>query len=315
MNGKIFIDNIDIYKAYGIFIENGGYDGLVQFPSLKEPNFNNWSEEDGIEVDLSEPKVDSKTFTISFCCNMDYGVENFLGLLDETGYHDVIFVDLGITKRLRLVSMPNRETIVPDKNFELQFADDFYPFENYTRQEPERVPTCNQVGYEIDGKQLSDYGIWVSDGFEDELIKAPDVKEAQLINSNAKHGATYDNEADVVFESQDITIDLHLRASKEVFWKNWNAFFYDLIQPNERELGYDRRSDIYNFYYKANQISNFHIESNGDFWCDFSITICLTKHNIGDIYNVLGAGEVGIIIFDNINLAIDTTLNPNSNPN
>ncbi len=314
MNGKIFIGDIDIYANFGVFVDNSGLNGLVQFPNLKEPTFNDWSEETGIEVDLLSPKVDSKTFTIRFCCDRQYGIERFLGLLDETGYHDFIFVDLGITRHLRLVSMPNRETIQPLKNFELQFSDDFYPFESYTRQNPERVNTCNQTGYTLDGKQFSDYGIWVRDGFEDEVLSAPNVKEAQLINSNAKHGVTYDNEANVVFESHDITIDLHLRATKDVFWKNWNAFFYDLIQQNERILGFESRTETYKFYYKSNQIQNFHIENNGDFWCDFSITICLTKHNIGDIYNVLGAGEVGMIIFDNINLAIDTTFNPLSNP-
>lgn len=55
MTGYCYIDGIDIYDEFGVIVEGDGYDELLSFPSLKEPDKNDWPEENGIEVDLSEP--------------------------------------------------------------------------------------------------------------------------------------------------------------------------------------------------------------------------------------------------------------------
>ena len=57
MTETIYIDDIDIYARYGVVITSGGYDGLLAFPALKDPEANDWPEEDGVEVDLSDPKL------------------------------------------------------------------------------------------------------------------------------------------------------------------------------------------------------------------------------------------------------------------
>ena len=54
------MDGVDVYATYGAFVVQDGYKGLVQWPALKEPDSNDWAEEDGIEVDLSAPVLDAK---------------------------------------------------------------------------------------------------------------------------------------------------------------------------------------------------------------------------------------------------------------
>ena len=66
MTGEFFIDNTNIFTAFGVCVKEGGYDELLAFPALVEPDKNVWPEEDGIEVDLSAPVLSGKELAISF---------------------------------------------------------------------------------------------------------------------------------------------------------------------------------------------------------------------------------------------------------
>ena len=52
---KLFIDGLDAFSEYGIFVEQYGYKALVQMPSFKKLSSTEWPEYDGEEVDLSAP--------------------------------------------------------------------------------------------------------------------------------------------------------------------------------------------------------------------------------------------------------------------
>ena len=45
----------------------------MAYPSLKTPDQNDWQEEDGVEVDLSAPVLDTREVRLSFLLNDVYG--------------------------------------------------------------------------------------------------------------------------------------------------------------------------------------------------------------------------------------------------
>ena len=55
MRGNFFIDGLNAYDAFGVWIVKGGYKDLLKFPAMTEPEKNDWPEEDGVEVELSDP--------------------------------------------------------------------------------------------------------------------------------------------------------------------------------------------------------------------------------------------------------------------
>lgn len=63
--GECIIDGTDI-ATLGMFIERDGSNDLLSFPTLRKPDENDWSEEDGLEVDLSGVTFDAKKVTISY---------------------------------------------------------------------------------------------------------------------------------------------------------------------------------------------------------------------------------------------------------
>ena len=65
MTGQFYIDGIDAYISLGVCIAKGSYNNLVAFPAMKEPDKNDWPEEDGQEFDLSSPTLDTTEVSLS----------------------------------------------------------------------------------------------------------------------------------------------------------------------------------------------------------------------------------------------------------
>ena len=69
MTGRLYIDGHDAYKQWGVYVVSGGWNELIAYPPLKTVEYNDWQEEDGIEADLSDPKLNTKEVSI----NIAYG--------------------------------------------------------------------------------------------------------------------------------------------------------------------------------------------------------------------------------------------------
>lgn len=304
MKGRLHIDGIDAFTKYGVFVEHYGYKSLVQFPSLKDVAINSWAEEDGIEADLSNPQLDTRDLEINFYVS-DYDlVGGLIEKLSDGAYHIFNFSELGKVLSLRLVSELNNNRFKRAGKFTLQFADD-EPFWGYEYLVPKNSFGVVKQGYEIDGVDISEYSVYILDGTDDSVLKSPSVKKNLLINVNHRSGAIYDGES-VFFETKDVTLKCLIRANnKEEFWRNYNALFWNLTRPSERELYWERTGEPYPCYYKSSNVSKFDILQNGRIWCEFSIVLVFTSFRCRGVEMLL-ASEVGewIITEDGIN-AID----------
>lgn len=303
--GKTYIDGIDLYSAFGIFITEGGYKGSVNYPSIKNPEYaNDWPERDGIEVDSSEIRLDAKEFDITFGAIGSYKVGDFIELISDGAYHLFDFKEAGKSFRLRLVSQTNKSLYIGAESFSLKFSDDF-PLEGYEYLEP-KSSTVGQTGYEIDAVPFSRYGIFVCEGSDAQIMKSPPVKKNLLRNIPNENGAMYDGEK-VVFQQKEVNINCCLIAKDlPEFWRNYYAFLYDLIRPveitedsitstsRERRFYFDRNGEEYPCYYKSNKVSKF-LPTDGDVWCEFVLTLVFTSFRIGKDEYLL-AGENGELI-------------------
>lgn len=293
MTGTLYIDGADVFETFGVFVADGGYAGLAQFPPLKTPDQNYWAEEDGIEVDLTNPLLDSKTFTMQFAMRSaapDYS--GFVEMLADGAYHDFDFREAGCTRRLRMTQAPNLQTVQWLGLFTLEFADDF-PLSGYAYQLPTTAVVSTR-DYELDGRALADYGVQVTDGTLDEILRAPATKQNLLQNTKAITGAVYDGE-NMTFKERDIKLNCVLRsATLAEFWQNWNALLFDLARAGEHSLYAAAIYEEYPCYYKSCSVKIF-TQSGGVVWYDFTITLCITSGRPSATHYVLGAEDGGLI--------------------
>lgn len=289
MVGKLFIDGLDAFSKYGIFVEQYGYKALVQMPSFKKLNSTEWPEYDGEEVDLSDPILDSKSFSIPFCIIDILNASNLFEVLSDGAYHIFNFAELGKSYKLRLMTNSALSAKVRLGKITLNFADDFppiYPTEDTDIEIPTEYNTrLNQapyatapMGFKQNGDKLDDidfscFGVYVLDGTDQIIQKAPNVRENLKISISNRPGVIYDDKA-VFYKTKDVAMKLFIYADNIVqFWERWYSLFTALLKPELHKLHCGNISEEYNCYYKSNTVSRFDIRRNGRVWCEFTVTL------------------------------------------
>lgn len=108
MIGSCIIDNVDIW-AYGAFIERDGSNDFLSFPSRRTPDFNDWSEYDGLDVDLSDLSFEAKKVSVNYVILGDdetvfkQRLNAFRTLHFKAGYRNVYVREFNKTFKLRFV--------------------------------------------------------------------------------------------------------------------------------------------------------------------------------------------------------------------
>ena len=170
MIDNCYIDGISICNRFGVWVTKGGYNGLLAFPAMKEPESNDWPEEDGIEVDLSDPKLEPKEAAVSFLSDTNDGATDLVAYLSGPGYHCVRIPSLGREWQLRLSVHPANKVYPLATAFSLKFVED-----NPVRPASEGLPAPGlwmpESRYKLDGTPLATYGV-VVDESRNALLKA-----------------------------------------------------------------------------------------------------------------------------------------------
>lgn len=310
MSRRLYLDGVDVYDAYGVYIMDSGSDGglcsLIAYPQLKPFEQQDWPEEDGIEVDLSAPVLDTRELSLTFAFSGMYnGYEEFVAVLSDGAYHVFDFADIGRKYTLRLISQSNCDYAIILGSETLRFADDF-PLPDYRY----RAPAGNiseDDDYLIDGRPVSAYGLRLLQGALSEIKKTPAVKPNMLRDIPTKAGVIYDPER-VLYQSKDVRLNCLMRAeTMQQLWHNYDALLYDLIRPQERTLGVKVIDWEFPCYYKSCQVTEFF--ADGKIWLKFVLTLTLTRnlrlngfvyliteYTAEDIYIVLEDGVTKVII-------------------
>jgi hypothetical protein len=281
MVSNLFMDGADVYDSYRVFVTKDGYGGLAAFPALKAVDSNDWAEEDGREYDLSSPVLNTRELSVGFAFHGNSRFGAFVEALSDGAYHDFYFPEIGKEFRLRFVSQSDMSQIASLGTFSLRFADDF-PLAGYSYVAPQSnlVP---QGAYALDGRYLSEYGVYVLQGGYAELQKLPAAKKNLLQNIGGLSGAIYDGEW-VRFQPKDVKLDFLMRASGlQEFRRNHDALLYDLSRPGLRTLSVDS-TGVYSCFYKSCSVSTF--APAGKIWFRFAVVLTFTAFGAGMVRNI-----------------------------
>lgn len=314
MKGKLYIDGKDVFVRYGVFVERYGYKALIQFPPFKDIDSTEWPEYDGEEYDLSAPVFDTKTFSLPFCIMDIWLAGSLFAILSDKSYHVFEFKKLGKSYKLRLAGNGTLSSNIRLGKLALSFADDFAPvtaedaerlrghgglgeYNTVLGQQPyaEAPAGFRQSGYELDGIDFSRFGIYVTGKADNNIQKAPDVRDNLSASGRAVPGIEYDGE-EVKYKAKDVQLPLFIHAANIAeFWTRWHALFTVLAQPGERELYVDKISEAFNCFYKGCSVSRFDILRNGHAWCEFSVTLTFTDSRPSALDELL-ASELGELV-------------------
>ena len=295
MTGRLYIDGHDAYRQWGVFVVSGGWNDAISYPPLKTPESNDWQEEDGVEADLTDPKLDTMEISIRFAYSGVYTrFLTFINTLSDGAYHEFNCAFIRRRFRLRMTQMPNLDMVKNLGFITIKFSNDF-PLDSYTYRTPKSgIPNDN--AYLIDDIPFTDYGCRILQGSLAEVIKAPAVKENLLRNIASQPGAIYDGHR-VTFKAKDVKLNCLMRADTlDELWRNYDALLFDLIRPEERilEVG-EELQQLFPCHYKNSSVIEFYPEDK--IWLSFTLTLTFThSFRITEDDYVL-ASEDGILFF------------------
>ena len=274
MQGRLYIDDIDAFAAWGVYLQDGSGKAVVQMPPMKAVDTTEWAEYDGLEADLENPVLDARQLKLDFHVTDITGVDIFYDTLMASVYHDFRFPRIGKTYRLRLTSCGGVSLCLRHGILSLTFSEDICLIPSATPSATNLVPSD---GYRLDSRDLARYGLRVTEGSEAQVRRWADIRQRVKHNSRYSAGVTYDGTGAIRLRNRDLTLNLHLHtATVSAFWQRWNALFTSLTEAGEHNLSAYGMS--FSCYYKSSSTKVFRVTDGGEVWCDFSVTLCVLSY-------------------------------------
>lgn len=293
MKGDVFIDNKDIFQSFGATI-TGGLESLFVFPAIKAPEANDWPEQDGIEVDLDDINLSAKEVTLTFLAD---SYPDFMEFITQPGYRTIRVTKLGREWKLRYSSQSSNKWYKESSAFSLRFIED-----DPVRPVDDTIPLSPGVwikdnGDKIDDVNFSAYGVEMYDSLSN-LLQSPQLKQNLTRDISIIDGQIY-NTGLAVTASKDLTVKCLMIASDiERFWKCYDSFFGDIIQPGERELSIAESGAVYPAYY--NKSSNFNVRSlDSPVIVEFNLSFVITSMRLRAKRFILATEDGRIIVLEN----------------
>ena len=268
INGNFFLNYQNAYDYFGVLVAQGGYKGFFSPPALKDIESNDWPEEDGIEVDLSSPAFESRTFQVDFLCVDSSKIDAFLADLMGAGYQVFDLSEFGISFNLRYVGQKKTKRINRGEVFSLTFAEDV-PLAGYTYLAPAPVSLFPQ-SYALDGVNLSSgYGVLIGGNTDDEFRLKAEAKENLSVSIKTEDGKYYDTGI-MKLKSRDAKARMLFKTpTTSVFLQNYRAFLYDLKRPGARNFSGPNFDN--SCFYRSGEIKRISKLSGGGVWCELEL--------------------------------------------
>ncbi len=275
------IDGTDAFDRFGVFLLEGSLAEVITPPALKPFPYNDWHEADGIDADLSAPRLSGRELTLRLASFDGFDtpqlldhLEALVSALSDGQYHRFSFTGIGgRSYRLRLVSEPDRQLTQDLSIISLRLADDF-PLDGYSYQPP-RSNFFSRRPDLLDGRPLTDYGAVVTQGTLASFTASGELKQGLTRSLAHRNETIHDVNGDRHRKAREATLRLHLRASTfPELWNNLDALLFDLTRPEERTLTLSSpRQGVRRFRcaYKACRITAFYPAPQP--WLDLDITM------------------------------------------
>lgn len=260
------INGTDIQTLHAKLVE-GSLASLLSYPALKSLNKNDWAEEIGSEYDLSAPQLSAKEITLQLLLPESL-YPNLVTLLSVRAYANYTFDFINQTYRLRLVGLSKTQVSGGYVTAEIRLSDDF-PLQGYIYQAP--TLTAHNVEAYIDSKNLTQYGITLLEGTQQELITAGNAKTPYTAQNSTMSGLIA-ADVPIYFQERTATLKCFMYLPITDFIKGYFALLYDLVRPDERTLSYQGKS--YKCIYKDGKITELYID-DPLIWVKFDLQLTI----------------------------------------
>lgn len=312
MHGDVIINGVDIYDHYKAYITRGSLPSIFQWPESKDVESNDWTEEDGVEADLSVLRLKGRDIQLTFgfrdasVTNMKAFFSWLMAQMTASGPLTLTFSNLGITLRARLRSTTSLDYMMQLSSVIATFRQDESLLGDGTYTPTTSLPVRN--GYLYDGAPLSRFGVIVTDDSVNDTSVRFDVKSLLERDLSTIDGTEYDSNPLDTYDSGEgkwhsssslhgtahfktsSTISLHcalVADNAQQAWNNSLALLQDLINPNGaatditsaclHRLDVDETRERIDFFYRSQAVNDVVLFQDGRVWIVFDLILSKTN--------------------------------------
>lgn len=240
------INSVNI-ATLGMLLLKGGDADLLMFPERKEPSQNDWFEQDGLDVDLSESFFNARRITFKFrlkaisTADFTNKITSFESLLYASGLKSVYLSNLNKTWSLRFVAISDyrfkgglKKSGEKIAEFNCEFSDDS-PLSTIVDTLIPTMPLLSINNVKLNGYEFSQFGVIISKIYDTALaLRSP---KNGLSVTNARYNG---NISDVSFvpkkQARNIAIECRMSTPTVAqLWSNWTALFNQLNRYDNTE--------------------------------------------------------------------------------
>ena len=240
MIGSCIIDGIDL-ATYGAFIERGGSDDFLSFPDRRKPDTNDWAEEDGLDVDLTDCYFDAKKVRVKYVIigsnetTFQQHLNSVATLHQQPGLRSVFVREYNRTFQLRFVGFPDYKhkggLFKPGQKTGKLTAEYMMddPLQIFTEALLTPISTRDYLTQiKVNHFDLSEFGIVVREAYST-AIRPHSVKSVLERTIHNVNGNIADIGATPKKVARQTTIDCTMLAGTlNEFYVNWNALFNNM---------------------------------------------------------------------------------------
>lgn len=275
--GSIIIDGLNVTDLWRIYLSDGAYAALLGFPPAKEPDITDWPEYDGVEADLSAPRLSSRELTLSLCSASAAQIEAFVSFLMVEPVRIWIFPDTGVSFRFRFLSLASLRHMGGMSVFSVKVEEDL-PFRPQAAGFPaSRLSPC---GVRMDGQDLSsDMGFSLLQGARDNLRTVWEAKSPLIRSFKDEDGQSVLSSPSMKRKSRDVTLPL-LSSGEDLqtFLLRREALLRFITRPGERTILDGSTGRSLAAYYKTASVTRLGLMPDASVWCGFSLTFGITRY-------------------------------------
>lgn len=243
----ITIDNIDISR-YGASVPLGGYNSLFQWGAAKPLYTNDWAEENGLEVDLSEIFLQNISGSINFSIQGDIdNISSFWSFLQSSPVHSCYFGPIGFGANMTFTKITSLDYAVTFSKIVVNYV---INSPDTGAAQPSPIEDIPNQPVSIDGVNLSNFGVWSLYGISNQALLEAGFKGLLSRNISTLNGIQYDENpvlwnagqrswtqssthSPVKKSALQVSLPCALSSpSISNFWQNYNALKYALIKKN-----------------------------------------------------------------------------------
>lgn len=294
MDTTLYIDEYDALEQWGARLLESSLPSLIAYAPAKAYDMTDWPEEDGVEIDLDKPLLDTRTVTLNFSFSgPNANPQDLIDYLHSDTYNTFSLPGLGLEytlrfkqgnapvevsrlTRLRLNGVAVYKKSTPMTKLTLTMQDDA-PQTTYPGLHVKPtfdIPVSPGAQWMLDDSTFGSLGARVLEGARESLNTPAPQKDGLTIRQADAHGVRWWPDSNPARKKYEASVPLLMTAqSYTVLLWLYYQLLRMLVQPGIHTITPPDKGIVWEVAYSKCTVNQFYGHEDGKWWLKMTLKL------------------------------------------